>query len=448
MFNWFVYEDLTVAQICSRLEKKKVKNPTFSLIDKVPTKPAPKRASKWPYFWNDRTVRDKLKDELYIGNFYYNKTRRIPDPNNPSKKIQIDLAKKDWTLSEVKHAPLIDQETFDLAQRKFTQLSHMPTTTRSEESSYLLSGLLFCDTCKDYEQRRNGMVTRVGNKWWKSQQMYMCKGKASSNKKRCPCMPLPKEWLEKRIILRVKSLFKNPQIIREYLEKSNYVKGKSTMIEQELNDNLAHQQQLSEQMDKLDEIVKVSVQYPIERYDQEKKELEGLLISLKYKEKDLREELSEHVEIEKYERSLEVFGDHLRKKWKGVFEDRKKLRTLLKLLIKKIVIYSKAKPKDYVVPWPKKKGQRIASNISIHFRLPQEMLDGLYKQVTLQEWESKNDLQKRLHSFDQGFITEPENTIRVDTTKPWDYKKAEKKLKEMWEKLTRIDDMPQNEVGE
>ena len=414
MFKWFVYEDLTIAQICKRLEEKKVKNPTFSLVDKIPNKPTPKRVSKWPYFWNDRTVRDKLKDELYIGKFYYNKTKHIPDPDKPSKKIQLTLEKKDRTLSDMRHAPLVDEEIFARAQEKFTHLSHMPATTRSTTSNYLLSWLLLCDTCKDYEQRRNGMVTRVGNKWGKSKQMYMCKGKASSNKKRCPCMPLPKDALENGIISRIKKLFKNPQIVREYLEKSMFVKGRSHVIQQSLSDNLSQQQDALDQMEKLDTIVKVSKQYPIERYDQEKKELEKELSKLKYAENDLRSELSEYVEIEKYEESLELLGWFLKEKWRAVFEDRKKLRILLQLLVKRIVIYSEPKPDDFVVPWPKKSWQHIVHRISIHFRLPQEMLNSLYNQSVFLADETEKDRSKRAMWFDPDYITNPENMKFVE----------------------------------
>jgi len=178
----------------------------------------------------------------------------------------------------------------------------------------------------------------------------MCKGKHSSNKEKCPCMPLPRKELEVEIVKRVRKLFKNPEILREYLDKSKYVRGRSTMVQKQLDANLSQQHELNLQIEKLDTIVKISTEYPVERYDQEKKDLKGQILDLKMIEKDFRQELSEYVELEKYEKSLSLMQDLLRDKREKVFEDKKKLRMMLKLLVKRIVIYSAPKPDDFVVP--------------------------------------------------------------------------------------------------
>lgn len=199
IYERYVYEDLTIAQICNRLKKTKILTPTHSKPKKTWSEKPVTRATKDIYQRNDRTVRTILTDESYIWIYYYNRYKSIPNPKNINKKKSIKAPREEWLKSDIEHVPLISTTLFERAQEKISK----KRISAKSKTNYLLSWLLLCDTCKDYPWRRDWMVTRVWNKTWWHKQQYSCKWKSSSNIKKCPCIPLLREELDHEIISRI-----------------------------------------------------------------------------------------------------------------------------------------------------------------------------------------------------------------------------------------------------
>lgn len=93
-----------------------------------------------PYNWSDRTVREILSKEEYIGHTvnFRTRTRSYKD----SRKVWND--KKEWVIFKNTHEAIIDEDTFNIVQK--VRESKRVTRKKTNEKS-LFSGLLFCSTC-------------------------------------------------------------------------------------------------------------------------------------------------------------------------------------------------------------------------------------------------------------------------------------------------------------
>lgn len=107
--------------------------------------------------WSDITVRELLRNEVYIGNLVQFKTGSVSYKNHK----QIKKAPENWIRVENTHEPIISMEQWKIAQ----ELSKKSKTYRStkEGEISLLSGLLQCADCgmgmkftRDYNTRKDG----------------------------------------------------------------------------------------------------------------------------------------------------------------------------------------------------------------------------------------------------------------------------------------------------
>lgn len=93
----------------------------------------------YPFRWNDRTIAFILKQKDYLGNTYNFKTSRV---SYKCKKTVFNPEDKQVVIENT-HPAIIDQETWDLAQ-KICQSRKRPT--RMGDMG-LFSGIVFCADC-------------------------------------------------------------------------------------------------------------------------------------------------------------------------------------------------------------------------------------------------------------------------------------------------------------
>lgn len=96
-------------------------------------------ATNMPYTWPDKTLYDILARQEYLGCTVTNKTHRV---SYKSKKT-VKHTKGEKLYFPDTHEPLIDAETFELAQRRLAT-RHRPTKADAID---IFSGLLFCGDC-------------------------------------------------------------------------------------------------------------------------------------------------------------------------------------------------------------------------------------------------------------------------------------------------------------
>ena len=106
------------------------------------------------YNWPDKTLYDILTRQEYLGHTFTAKTYKV---SYKSKKTRKNAEDKRYFFPNT-HEPLIDEETFELAQKRIAT-RHRPT--KSDEID-LFSGLLFCGDCgyKMYLQKGAGTPER------------------------------------------------------------------------------------------------------------------------------------------------------------------------------------------------------------------------------------------------------------------------------------------------
>ena len=98
-----------------------------------------KAAVQAPYTWPDKTLYDMLIRQEYLGHTITAKTHK---PSYKSKKIKKNPEDKQFFFPNT-HEPLIDEATFELAQKRMTTRNR----PNSVDEIDLFSGLLFCADC-------------------------------------------------------------------------------------------------------------------------------------------------------------------------------------------------------------------------------------------------------------------------------------------------------------
>ncbi len=104
---------------------------------------------KDPYGWGSSTIVNILKKREYLGHTINFKTRK----HFKDKKSHY-VSEDEWTIFENTHEAIIDQQTFDLAQKIRSNVRRYPNGWGEAAP---LTGLLYCADCggKMYVHRTN-----------------------------------------------------------------------------------------------------------------------------------------------------------------------------------------------------------------------------------------------------------------------------------------------------
>ncbi len=95
--------------------------------------------AKHPYEWSYKTIRDILRNEMYIGNMVQN----VFTKKSFREKKMIRNKKEDWIIVEGTHEPIIDKETFYQVQELLEANYRQPV----KPYPHTFAGLLYCYEC-------------------------------------------------------------------------------------------------------------------------------------------------------------------------------------------------------------------------------------------------------------------------------------------------------------
>ncbi|MBD5486803.1 MAG: recombinase family protein [Lachnospiraceae bacterium] len=90
-------------------------------------------------YWTYSTIRNILKNEIYIGNMVQNKSFR-----QMCKKSAVSLPKEKWIVVENTHEPIIDRDTWDKVQDLLKRNTRHTSLT---ENVHMFAGYLKCGDC-------------------------------------------------------------------------------------------------------------------------------------------------------------------------------------------------------------------------------------------------------------------------------------------------------------
>ena len=126
-----------------------------------------------PYAWPDKTLYDILSRQEYLGHTITGKTYKVSYKSKQTKKNPED---KKYFFPDT-HEPLIDRNTFELAQKRLAT-RHRPTKLKEID---IFSGLLFCGDC-GYKMYIQQGVNIPPEKY-----AYTCGNYRSRHKSGCTC---------------------------------------------------------------------------------------------------------------------------------------------------------------------------------------------------------------------------------------------------------------------
>lgn len=90
-------------------------------------------------YWTYSTIRNILKNEIYIGNMVQNKSFR-----QMCKKSAVSLPKEQWIVVENTHEPIIDRDTWNKVQDLLKRNTRQTSLT---ENIHMFAGYLKCGDC-------------------------------------------------------------------------------------------------------------------------------------------------------------------------------------------------------------------------------------------------------------------------------------------------------------
>lgn len=275
IFKWKVYEELGILSICHRLNDMGILNPTGYKKKKLNQNYMNFKMNKEEYSWCPSTVRNILKNDIYIGNITQGK-RRVK--SYKIHKIE-QVPENEWIIVENMHEPIIDKEMFEKAQK----LRKVDTRVQKTGTLSMWAGILKCADCgramhKKYYKNSSGRIYEY----------YVCGTYRKKSNKLCTKHTLREEELEKSVL----------EVINMHIE---YLTDKEKLLKE--IGKLIKSKQTNENAENL----KKSKQLEIEKINNLKR---GLYED--WKNKDItREEFIEYKK--KYEHDIEKIKGNIEK---------------------------------------------------------------------------------------------------------------------------------------
>jgi hypothetical protein len=120
-----------------------------------------------PYTWNPAVIYDMISMQEYIGNTVTNKSHRV----SYKCKKNVKNSAENIFIFHGTHEPIIDEETFELAQKR---LENRKRTTKTGYIDMYLS-VIFCGDCGAkmyYSLNQTGVVSYTCGKYRNSKNRF------------------------------------------------------------------------------------------------------------------------------------------------------------------------------------------------------------------------------------------------------------------------------------
>lgn len=212
IFDWHVNFGLGKIAICHKLNDLGVLNPTGHKKLELGQNYNNYGIKDNSYAWTPSTVRNILKNEVYIGNTVQGKRRA---KSYKIHKIE-NVSEEEWVRVENTHQPIIDSETFEKAQelgRKDTKVS------QKTKKLSIWAGFLKCADCGRAMNKKSS-TNKSGNKY----EYYICSTYRKKSNKLCTKHTIKEELLEKAVIqainLHIDLLINTDEMIKQINESS------------------------------------------------------------------------------------------------------------------------------------------------------------------------------------------------------------------------------------
>lgn len=208
IYRWFVLEGMNMRSIVRRLNRLGVPNPTAYKKQKgLAYQSSIGQANDG--LWSQKTVRDILKNRVYIGTMVQGRQAVIS--YKVHKRYDTDPA--DWYTVEDTHKAIVDCDLFDKAQALFRRDTR---TAPGKQSVYLFSGFLRCADCG------KAMVRNTS----KNFVYYYCRTYREKSANKCAKHVIRGDILERAVLV---TLQKQIALVESLTEMAEEVSAASTV---------------------------------------------------------------------------------------------------------------------------------------------------------------------------------------------------------------------------
>ncbi len=367
IFYMFVEEKKSLDAIAKYLTAHEVFSPEISSLRHAKRKGSSKK--KQPItFWRAERIGHFLRDPIYTGCYYSNKTKK-------GKKVPRDQ----WILAPLLVPIIIDKLTFEKAQILLALNQHTKREAK-DGHIYILRNLLKCDCCYDPEMHKRGRHVWHGDRKVKKEGIlyyYRCGNKnASKTSKVCRALPINANEIENYIVDFCEKLLTSPiAVFNHQLELRRKRDNRKKLTEKELL-NLSKIKEIPNRKTNLLKQHELGI---ISTKDL-KEALKDLDEKLKFYEKEYEIIVKEKAEANisaNYLKTLELFSKHYLDELSKKILDREKLSEILHNLIEEIVVYGRDVNDEDVIAGKKTQDQKIPNRINIKLKLHQDIMSEL-----------------------------------------------------------------------
>ena len=204
IFEWKVYDGMGNLAICHRLNEMGILNPTGYKKKQLKQNYNNSKIIQEDYSWCPSTVRNILKNDVYIGNVTQGK-RKVK--SYKVHKVE-QVPEEDWVTVENMHESILDLDLFEKAQ----ELRNIDTRAQKCGSVSIWAGILKCADCGRMMQKKC-----CKNKNGKVYEYYVCGSYSKKSKKLCTKHTIKVDKLEEYVEKTVNKL------IEHFIDKKNII---------------------------------------------------------------------------------------------------------------------------------------------------------------------------------------------------------------------------------
>jgi len=325
IYRWLVEDRLTLYMIQSKLNSLAIPTKYDNLGKKKPVNGAS--------FWKKRTIGRILSNEVYTGEFIYNKMLHAYHKRLKKYEGMSVRPEEGWII--IKTPKIISKETFNLALEQLKKNRNF--SDRNKRREYLFTGLFECGICggkygASYDAFRKHAIES-------HRKRYFCNNsRIYTRQEKCKTPSITESRLEEPIWNKLVQTLSNPQLAFDQLEKIQKKRLKESGVEEKMKELDILIEKKRSGIDKLLDLYinggldKVSYETRARKLEEELKRYKNELERYKYqfvseKEKGLRVNSIKNM-YEQFKDNLENIG----------YNDK---RELLRMLISRAVIKGK-----------------------------------------------------------------------------------------------------------
>ncbi len=316
IFDWYVNLGMGKIAICHKLNNLGILNPTGHKKLDLRQNYNNYGIQDDTYTWTPSTIRNILKNEVYIGNTVQGKRRT---KSYKVHKVET-VPKEEWVVVPNTHEPIIDKETFEKAQELSKR--DIKVSQRTKELS-VWAGFLKCNDCGRAMNKKSS-TNKSGNKY----EYYICSTYRKKSNKLCTKHTIKQENLEKAVLkainLHIDLLIDTEEMVKQ-INDSSFQNIKSENMENMI-------------IAKQNEISKIS-NFKRTLYEDWKNEDITRDEYLEYKRKyenDIKR-LNQNIESLEIETKKRKIKNTTNNKWIDMFKEKKKITALSRDIMMELV---------------------------------------------------------------------------------------------------------------